>query len=1116
VTDAAGSIETSAVQPSEVRTFLIADVRGYTRFTLDYGDEAAARLAQSFAQLTEAVVTQRDGRVIELRGDEALAVFSSARQALRAAVELQTRFAQEANDVLPLRVGIGLDAGEAIPVEGGYRGAALNLAARLCTLAGPGEVLASDTVANLARKIEGVEYAERGLMELKGFADRVRVMQVVSGADPVVESEETTAERNTALSSKVEQRLPIGGFLGSLPSGSLVGRNAELARILSAVDAVGGGEGRLIMLAGEPGIGKTRLAQEVTLNLRNRSFLVGAGRCYEPQQAVPFYPFLEALAVIYAAAPSAIRSEAGRRWADLGQLLPEQFASHPAAAPTSPGNQQRLFRAVTAFLQANSEQTPLAILLDDLHWADQSSLDLLLHVARHTRSSPILLLGTYRDIEVGRYHPIERALHDLRRESLLEEIAIRRLDRGGTAALTAATFGEAEVSEEFAELVHRQTEGNPFFTQEVLRALVERGDVFRRDGVWDRRAVADIEVPKSIRSAIGERLSRLDDEVQEVLHEASVLGQTFRFDDLERMSGRDERALEEALEKAAEAGLLREAGRDNYGFNHALTQQTLYAEVSSRRRRRLHLAAGEALEQLLKRARETRPAEVAWHFLEGDDAERALPYAILAGDQAEAVFAHTEAEEHYRTALDLAEGLGDQAKEVDVREKLGGLLTAAIRYPEALEMLERTAQIYHARGDQESEARVVAQVGRVHLAAGSIEVGIDRLQTALQALSEGESSSALAGLNSSLARCLYVRGRYDEALAAAERAIHMTATEAGGVLAESEVTRGAALAMLGQWSAGLEALSEAVDTAERVDDVFSTCRAKQHISCVYLARGEFEAGRQHMKRALTLAERMNNRRQIATTIFGLSVIAFLAGDRDVAQGYAERSLQLIQGLGGFWLPILHATGLSLALAPGQWESASPELKECIDIIEAAGTRSRVSLPGWRQQQLLAARDLEDGRPGGARKQLITMLQDSGMERDQAVPLEQLLAWAYLETGEEAQAADIIRQGLEHAAAETLRLRQADWLRIQAMLLEQQERRPEAQSALDEALSLSRSMPYPYGEARLLYQSGVMRLRRGESDPGREQLAEALAIFQRLGAERDVERARQTLLNARTI
>ena len=892
MTDSAGSIQTSAVQPSEVRTFLIADVRGYTRFTLEHGDEAAARLAQHFAQLTEAAVTQRDGRVIELRGDEALAVFSSARQALRAAVELQTRFAQEANDLLPLRVGIGLDAGEAIPVEGGYRGAALNLAARLCTLAGPGEVLASDTVANLARKIEGVEYAERGLVELKGFADRVRVMQVVSGAEPAVESEEATRERNAALSSTVEQSLPIGGFLGSLPSGSLVGRNAELARILSAVDAVGGGEGRLIMLAGEPGIGKTRLAQEVTLHLRNRSFLVA----------------------------------------------------------------------------------------------------------------------------------------------------------------------------------------------------------------------------ESIRSAIGERLSRLDDEVQEVLHEASVLGQTFRFDDLERMSGRDERALEEALEKAAEAGLLREAGRDNYGFNHALTQQTLYAEVSSRRRRRLHLAAGEALEQLLKRARETRPAEVAWHFLEGDDAERALPYAILAGDQAEAVFAHTEAEEHYRTALDLAEGLGDEAREVEVREKLGGLLTAAIRYPEALEMLERTAQIYQARGDQESEARVVAQVGRVHLAAGSIEVGIDRLQTALHALSEGGSSSALAGLNSSLARCLYVRGRYDDALAAAEQAIHMAAAmEAGGVLAESEVTRGAALAMLGQWSAGLGALSEAVDTAERVDDVFSACRAKQHISCVYLARGELEAGRQHMERALTLAERMNNRRQIATAIFGLSVIAFLAGERDVSQGYAERSLQLIQDLGGFWLPILHAAGLSLALAPGQWESASPELKECIDIIEAAG-----ALPGWRKRQLLAARDLEEGRPDEAREQLIATLQDSGMEWEQAVPLEQLLAWAHLETGEEAQAEDLIRRGLERAAAETLRMRKADWLRIQAMLLAQQERWTEAESALDEALSLVRSMPYPYGEARLLYQSGVMRLRRGESAPAREQLAEALAIFQRLGAERDVERARQVLLNARTL
>jgi class 3 adenylate cyclase len=171
-----------AVLPAtSVRTFLVADIRNYTRFTVEQGDEAAAALTADFAAIARTIVSAHQGAVIELRGDEALAVFTSARQALRAAVALQEQFAREtvATTGLPFAVGIGLDAGEALPVEGGYRGGALNLAARLCSLAGPGEVLASEGVAHLAGKMDRLRYGERGAVQLKGFAEPVRVVQVL-------------------------------------------------------------------------------------------------------------------------------------------------------------------------------------------------------------------------------------------------------------------------------------------------------------------------------------------------------------------------------------------------------------------------------------------------------------------------------------------------------------------------------------------------------------------------------------------------------------------------------------------------------------------------------------------------------------------------------------------------------------------------------------------------------------------------------------------------------------------------------------------------------------------------------------------------------------------------
>ncbi|HLJ67030.1 MAG TPA: AAA family ATPase [Chloroflexota bacterium] len=503
---------------AQVRTFLIADLRGYTGYTLEHGDEAAAQLASRFADLAAAVVTTHSGRVIELRGDEALAVFDSARQALRAAVEIQARVTLE-GDAWPVKVGIGLDAGEAVTVQDGYRGAALNLAARLCSLAGPGEVMASDGVVHLARRVDGLSYVERGLAQLKGFAEPVRVVEVVR-QNPDGASVPRTA------GTAPQRRLPIGGFLGALPPGLMVGRHAELSRILGAVEVVAGGTGQLLLLAGEPGVGKTRLAQEVCVALRDRGFVVGVGRCYEAQAAVPYYPFVEALAEIHAAAPDAIRAETGRRWSYLGQLLPDHVGTHLAASG-NPEDQQRLFWSITGFVQAIGAGTPVAFLIDDMHWADGTSLELLQHLARATRGDRILLLGTYRDVDVGRQHPLEAALRDLNREGLADRIEVRRLDEGGTAELIAETMGEDEISSEFAGLLYRRTEGNAFFVQQVLRVLVERGDVYRENGAWQRKAVEEIEVPESVRSVIGQRLSRLSQTSQETLREASVLGQTF-------------------------------------------------------------------------------------------------------------------------------------------------------------------------------------------------------------------------------------------------------------------------------------------------------------------------------------------------------------------------------------------------------------------------------------------------------------------------------------------------------------------------------------------------------------------------------------------------------------
>ncbi len=1067
---------------SDIRTFLIADVRGYTRFTVEHGDAAAARLAQTFATLADEAVGGQGGSVIELRGDEALAVFTSARSALRAATDLQERVAAGAlaQPEGGAKIGIGLDAGEAIPVDGGFRGAALNLAARLCSLAGPGEVLASDTVVSLARRLDGIEYVERGMVPLKGFADPVRVMQVTTGTLP----EEAES---------VEPPLPIGGFLGALPAGPLVARDTELDRVLAPLEAVAGGTGRLIMLAGEPGAGKTRLAQEVTLAARNRGFVVAAGSCYEARQSVSYYPFLDALATLYGAAPTALRSSAAMKWPQLAPLLPEAGIGPANMESDGQQEQERLFRAVAGFIGALSETMPVSLFLDDLHWADGSSLEMLRHLAKNTRSRRVLVLATYRDVEVGRQHPLEETLLDLTREGLVERIPIRRLDQTGTAALISATFGEQAVSEEFADLVFQHTEGNPFFTQEVLRAMVERGDVFQHGDIWDRRSVEEIEVPESVRAVIGRRLSRLGEEAQDLLRQASVLGTEFVFDDLQAMSDAPEDKIERALEEGVAAGLIRDMGQDRYAFNHALTQQSLYAEMPSRRRRRLHLAAGEAIESLPDRKRKERTGEMAWHFLEGDDPERALKYSLAAGDEARMLFAWPEAQKLYGTALELADEMDDMPRTAEASYRLGEAIQTQGRLDESLPQLERAAETYAALGDVLGEGRALH---RAILVYGQRKLQ-DRFSSArtrtaqlLERVAELEPSYEMVDFYRVESEFRWGRGDLAQSIAVFGRAVDAARAVGDDLLrVRTELQRAERLGIAGHILNALDEALRTVPTAEATGD-----KVMLYVAVSGAAEWLMQAGR--LEESLTYRERDLDTARAIGWVFesnfalcNLAQIHLYLGNWETAQTYAEQGLSAGEAHGmGFVARTARMNLGQLALARGDWKEARRLLQH------AADDTSGPLQVGRYAQRGLAQLDLKEGVPQRALDRLRPIVESSDPNDIDTVFLLPVLARALVETGDSSAGEQATRKVLDGAPENALACVDA-WPAL-GLALSRQGRQQEAAAAFQQGVTLARQMQYPYVEATTLAAWGT-------EEPSPERLEEALDIFRRLGAQRDI-------------
>ena len=445
--------------------------------------------------------------------------------------------------------------------------------------------------------------------------------------------------------------------------GVFVGREEAMTQLRDALADAYAGCGRLVLVLGEPGIGKTRIAEEIASEGRRRGALVLTGRCYEGEGAPAFWPWLQILRAAGAAPDApAVLARLGGAVADVAQLVPELRADlaeqRPGAVLAPEQARFRLFDAVSAFLRALAAAQPLVLVVDDLHWADKPSLLLLQFLAREMGVMRLLLVGTYRDVELRRQHPLAAALGDLAREPVCSRLTLRGLAPRDVARFLATTTGRLP-SEPTIAAIHDMTEGNPFFIGEIIRLLLDRGSL---DGGDDPSWA--LTLPQGVREAIGRRLGALSDECNRVLTLAAVLGRDFRLGELRLLAELDAAPLLEVLHEAVDARIVapvaaaRGAGGrapTRYTFAHALIRETLYEELSAPMRVRLHQRAGEVLEETHAVDRGSFLGELAHHFYQaaaGGQAEKAISYATAAAERASHALAYEEAAGHYERALE--------------------------------------------------------------------------------------------------------------------------------------------------------------------------------------------------------------------------------------------------------------------------------------------------------------------------------------------------------------------------------------------------------------------------------------------------------------------------------
>ncbi|HYL57413.1 MAG TPA: AAA family ATPase, partial [Candidatus Acidoferrales bacterium] len=384
-----------------------------------------------------------------------------------------------------------------------------------------------------------------------------------------------------------------------------VGRDAERAMLTHALDQAQRGEGKIILIRGAAGVGKTRIAAEIAAEAAGRGMLAFVGACYDRDDPVPFIPFVEVLEAALAQTRdlAAFRNALGADAPEIARLVPQlrrSFPDIPAPAELPPEQSRRaLFNAVTELVARVSHSTPSLFLLDDLQWADEGTLLLLSHIAQFVPALPIMIVGTLRDFEQAPSGQLNRTLDELIRRHLVECITLAGLPESSVAEMLRALSGQ-EPPHPIVNLFHVDTEGNPFFVEELFSHLVEQGKLLDSAGKFRRDLEIDgIDVPQSLRLVIGRRIARLDDATVKALGTAAVIGRSFTFDLLAAATHMGAEALLDCVEEAERAGLIvatLEYPEARFRFSHELIRQAVVSELSAPRRQRLHLDVADAIE----------------------------------------------------------------------------------------------------------------------------------------------------------------------------------------------------------------------------------------------------------------------------------------------------------------------------------------------------------------------------------------------------------------------------------------------------------------------------------------------------------------------------------------
>ncbi len=1051
------------------------------------------RLIRAHEGLMREKIATHQGTEIKSMGDGFMVTFPDPATAIRCALDMFEALDayNTAHPGEPIRLRMGINHGTVISESGDIYGTTVNAASRIAAKAHAGQLLVSEEARSLA---DGDwEYVDRGLFWLKGLRERWRLHE---------------ATRN------------LRGREAHVDAANVfVDREDERAALRVYVENASEGRGGFVLLTGDPGVGKTRLAEEVGEEAAARGMRYITGHSYEATKTHPFAPIVDILEQFERELePKQFRMALGEVGGEVARLLPHLRQKFPDLPPTTdlPAEQQRryLFSSLSAVLDGLGRDRPLLIHLDDLHIADESTLLFLEHIGPQLIDSPVLIVGTCTSPGLASSAPLQSTIDTLQRAHAVERFVIGPLGREHVAEFLRA-IGGSEPPAALTDILFRDTDGNAFFIDEVVRHLIEQGRLLDAEGNW-QTDIADygVEVPDTVRLTIGRRLDALGPETRRVLTTAAVIGRDATLDLIEATCEGGEDELLDALDEAEHAGLVTSSsvhGDIRFAFAHELIRQTLLTEISLTRLQFLHVAVADAIERIYADAAPEHASDLAYHLVEAGrraDRERTIRFLMLAGDRALAAAAYAEASRHLDRAIALLSP-DDLSRRAEVLELLATAERSLGQPDEAIATWHEALDLYEALDDGESVARLCLAAGNQITFWRRNSDTLELANRGLVALGDRDTP-VRGGLIALQAIVAGHRGMYDDAEALFAQALEIARRHDDdrvlGMVLYSKVTNHFNYV---EHADVVEFGSESIDLLRRSGDLWNLANALGFVGQSLGFMGRFEDAANVTEGTKALAERLGN---WTAYVYADRARAWRhlanAPDPNCLERDGRRDLDLGMKLGYGWMCAVGYTRMSFAaFALGRWDEAVELAEQSARFERGAGEGHigrLVLLHGYRGDHATAVARFEELEPlfpklgernrFGLWDSFLAAIEGLAMvgERERVGTLYDLVV--------EAIGHNRLFRGWDYRLNDTLAGLAAGCA----------QRWDDAESHFERAMTLSRELPYPLEQPEVNRFYAQMLIERGSSGDREKAsglLEEARQMYKTIGMPRHEELTR---------